>query len=119
MAVKNRPQVGWIDCHLCGSEATVHECAVGRGGTARRLYYRCAGCGCIQPRSDGGQAVMKRDMRPLEAGAKPVADVSPEPEPVPEPVIEPEGDYVPGAPATDLEPEPKRGPWAWLLNEDG
>lgn len=118
MAVKNRDQVGWIDCHLCGREATVHQCAVGRGGAARRLYYRCAHCGCIQPRSDGGQDVLRRDMRPMEAGAKGVKGAAPEPAPA----AAPDDEYVPGEPPAGDAPvdgaQPKRGAWSWLLHEE-
>lgn len=96
MAVKNRDQIGWIDCHLCGTEATVHACAVGRAGTSQRLYYRCPSCGAIQPRMDGGQEIIRRDMRGLDVGPKtPPADEKPARESE-RPAANDDGEYLPG-----------------------
>lgn len=83
MAVKNREQVGTLNCALCGNEATVHASKIGRGGVASSLYYRCgttsSGCGCIQPRGPSGQAWIKQHMRPLDTKPAPQTGQQAEP----------------------------------------
>lgn len=65
MAVKNREQVGWIDCPMCNTRGTVHKCEIGRGGRVGALYWRCW-CGTIQPWKPKGQDFIKANMTPLE-----------------------------------------------------
>ncbi|WP_062818009.1 hypothetical protein [Alcanivorax sp. NBRC 102024] len=122
MAVKNREQVGTVNCALCGNEATVHTSKIGRGGVASSLYYRCgttsSGCGCIQPRGPSGQAWIKQHMRPLDT--KPAPKVSQQAEPE-APAANDPGEYVPGEQETGTDAGKTRrsgGLLGWLLDDE-
>ena len=113
MAVQNRPQIGWLNCPMCNTRATVHACAVGRGGRAEAKYWRCE-CGTIQPWKPGGQRFIDANFEPLETPAeKPSAPPpSAEPEPVAKPQAETADEYTPGeqTPPPENRPKPqKRG----------
>ena len=116
MAVKNRAQIGWINCPMCETEASVHKCAVGRGSRAEAKYWRCE-CGTIQPWKPGGQRFIAENFRPMQPAAnepeKPSAPPpSAEPEPVAKPQAETADEYTPGeqTPPPENRPKPqKRG----------
>jgi hypothetical protein len=80
MATQNRAQVGWIDCPMCETTATVHEANVGRprknedSAPARRRYWRCE-CGAIQPRTETGQRYIAQHGRDMDGRA--LADQGP------------------------------------------
>lgn len=65
MAIKNREQIGWIDCPMCQTRGTVHASKIGRGGVKGVKFWRCQ-CGCIQPWAAAGQAFIEANMRPME-----------------------------------------------------
>lgn len=121
MAVKNRDQIGWINCPMCETEATVHACAVGRGSRAEAKYWRC-NCGTIQPWKPGGQRFIAENFRPMQPAANEPEKPSAAP-PVEDakPVQETAGEYVPGEEQTTTETDDKpqkRGFLSSLLNEE-
>jgi len=120
MAVKNRDQIGWLDCPMCLTRATVHECEIGRGARKAAKYYRCE-CGCIQPYKPAGQRFIAAHFEPMQAAAN-ASEKPSEPEAVAvlKPVPETAPEYVPEVEpvAQETEPKPKkRGFFAMLLDE--
>lgn len=121
MAVKNRDQIGRVNCAHCGDVASVHESNIGRGGKAKSLYYRCGtdrtGCGCIQPRGPKGQAWIKANMRPMETEAAPKTTQQAEPG-----AAASNDEYTPGeAEKTEAKTgtdNRKGGLLGWLLEDD-
>lgn len=107
MAVQNREQIGWINCPMCNTRGTVHQCAVGRGSRAQAKYWRCE-CGTIQPWKPQGQRYIAEHMQPM----------APPPTESPEKPREPEHSADPNPP-TEPPPKPKkRGFLDFLLEDD-
>lgn len=48
---KPRPDIGWIECPMCGREAALRKC----GGPGRRTLYWVCQCGKIEPATPEGQ----------------------------------------------------------------
>lgn len=106
MATQNREQVGWINCPMCKTRGTVHECARGKA-RKHTLYFRCR-CGAIQPWTETGQAYITSNMQPMGPAPEP-APVTTEPEPPPEP---PE-------PPADPPEKPRKSWLESLLTDEG
>lgn len=118
MAVKNRPQIGWITCPICQTKGTVHGCEIGRGGRKAAKYYRCD-CGCIQPYKPAGQRFIDANYEPMQAAPeKPSApDVSPDIKPPQETAAEFDPSAPDTVPNTETKP-PKRGFFASLFDDE-
>ncbi len=114
MAVQNREQIGWLDCPMCATRATVHECAIGRGSRAQAKYWRCE-CGTVQPWKPQGQRFIADNFQPMKPQpATPETEAKPEAAPA-------NDDYTPetAKPAPETAPKPKkRGLFALLMDED-
>lgn len=75
------PDIGTIDCPISkGCVGKVRQYSKG----SRKYYYACKH-GMITPNLEAGQEWVKANMKPLEAGEQPPAEVKPEPEKTPKP----------------------------------
>jgi hypothetical protein len=119
MPVKNRDQVGWIQCPICDTRATAHRCLIGRGGRVDAHYWRCE-CGTVQPWKPAGQRFIAANIEPMETATK--TEPPPPPETAPkeeqtEPEFTPTDNRQTKSTETPKKPA-KRGFMAMLLEED-
>lgn len=112
MPTQNREQVGWIDCPMCNTPGTVHECARGKA-RKHTLYWRCK-CGAIQPWTQTGQAYIAANMTAMDATPRP--EPTPESPPESEPVTAGDEEYTPGEPSPE---SPRKGWLSALMDDEG